>query len=181
VEAEGLSTNALATTSITLAELQKVAASQNIAFQRGDILFIRSGYGKAFSSLGNEEARSLVTQAAPPAIGVESAEATLEWIWETGFAAVAGDMPSFEAWPCQNTKYFMHEWLLAGWGMPIGELFDLERLAVECRRRRKWTFFFSSMPLNVSYGTRSISDPFTNSWEQVPGGVASPPNGIAIL
>lgn len=33
--------------------------------------------------------------------------------------------------------------------MPIGELFHLERLAVECAQRRKWTFFFSSMPLKV--------------------------------
>lgn len=44
----------------------------------------------------------------------------------------------------------MHEWLLSGWGMPIGEIFDLERLSVECRRLGKWSFFFSSMPLNVS-------------------------------
>jgi hypothetical protein len=57
----------------------------------------------------------------------------------------------------------MHEVFLAGWGMPIGEMFDLEALAVECRKRDRWTFFLCSEPLNVK------------------GGVASPPNAIAIL
>ena len=85
----------------------------------------------------------------PPSIGVQSSEEILRWFWDTGFAAVAGDMLAFEAWPCQNTRYWLHEWLLAGWGMPIGELFDLERLAEECRKFGKWTFFFSSVPLNV--------------------------------
>ena len=86
----------------------------------------------------------------PPAVGLESSEKTLRWIWETGFSAVAGDQPSFEAWPCQNPNYMLHEWLLAGWGMPIGEIFDLERLSEECRKRHRWSFFFSSMPLRVS-------------------------------
>lgn len=57
----------------------------------------------------------------------------------------------------------MHEVLLSGWGCPIGELFDLETLAVECRKRNKWSFFVCSEPLNVK------------------GGVGSPPNAIAIL
>lgn len=47
--------------------------------------------------------------------------------------------------------------------MPIGELWDLEALAAECQNQNKWTFLLTSAPLNV------------------PGGVASPPNAIAIL
>jgi len=60
-------------------------------------------------------------------------------------------------------EFHLHEVLLAGWGCPIGEMFDLERLAEECRKRDRWTFFLCSEPLNVK------------------GGVASPPNAIAIL
>ena len=58
-------------------------------------------------------------------------------------------MPSFEAWPCQNQEFWLHEWLLAGWGLPIGELFDLEKLGEECKKRGRWSFFFSSVPLKV--------------------------------
>lgn len=34
--------------------------------------------------------------------------------------------------------------------MPIGELFDLKPLSEECKKRGRWEFFFSSMPLKVS-------------------------------
>lgn len=56
-----------------------------------------------------------------------------------------------------------HEVFLAGWGMPIGELFDLRQLAAECERSKQWTFMFTSMVLNVE------------------GGIASPANAQAIL
>lgn len=128
----------------------KVAESQGTSFREGDILLVRSGWVKAYNGLSDSECQNLADKPSPPAIGVESSEKTLRWIWDTGFAAVAGDMPSFEAWPCQNTDYWLHEWLLAGWGMPIGELFDLERLSRECAKAKRYSFFFSSMPLHVS-------------------------------
>ncbi len=76
---------------------------------------------------------------------------------------MATDCPAFEALPFQSKEHWIHEWFLAGWGMPIGELFDLRRLATTCAELKKWTFWFSSVPLNV------------------PGGVASPPCGVAVL
>lgn len=57
----------------------------------------------------------------------------------------------------------LHEYLLPRWGMPIGEMFNLETLSEVCKAHNRWEFFFTSAPLNV------------------PGGVASPPNAIAIL
>jgi hypothetical protein len=42
-------------------------------------------------------------------------------------------------------------------------MFDLEALAETCREFNRWTFFLSSMPLNM------------------PGGVSSPPNALAIF
>lgn len=87
----------------------------------------------------------------------------LRWIWNS-FSAVAGDQPSFESWPAPpEAPYALHEVLLAGWGCPIGELFDLEKLAEHCKREGRWSFFVSSEPCNV------------------PGGVASPPNVLAIF
>jgi hypothetical protein len=91
------------------------------------------------------------------AIGVEAGEEMLRLIWESEFSAVAGDMPAFEALPFQSTTHWMHEWLLAGWGLPIGELFDLEKLAVECKPHNKWSFFFSSVPLKVSPVSISVN------------------------
>ncbi|CAI7576423.1 unnamed protein product [Penicillium bialowiezense] len=162
-EANNVQIDHFSTHVISASTLQEIAASQGTELKQGDILFIRSGWIRAFSQMSDEQAVALADIPSPPAIGLESSEQTLRWLWDTGFAAVAGDMPSMEAWPCQDPRFWLHEWLLAGWGMPIGELFDLERLGEECRRQGKWSFFFSSMPLKV------------------PGGVASPPNGVAIL
>jgi hypothetical protein len=47
------------------------------------------------------------------------------------------------------TGYHLHEHLLALWGVPIGEMLDLERLAGRCRDLGRWTFFFTSAPANV--------------------------------
>jgi hypothetical protein len=83
-------------------------------------------------------------------VGVEQSEDILKWIWEN-FSAVAGDQPAFECWPPQK-GWFLHEVLLAGWGCPIGELFDLEKLAEHCRKEKRWSFFISSEPCNVPGG-----------------------------
>jgi hypothetical protein len=148
-EAKGKPVNCFEAQSIPLDDLLEVAASQKTTFRPGDILFIRTGWTRAYEKLSQTECEQLANYAAPPVIGVKSSEAILRWIWESGFAAVAGDQPAFEAYPCQDSDFFLHEWLLAGWGLPIGELFDLERLGRECRQRGRYTFFFSSVPLKV--------------------------------
>jgi hypothetical protein len=146
---QGLKYDALTTHKIHLSDLKKVAEAQNVAFHPNDILFVRSGYINALSSLSKEDAKVYASKtAAMPAIGVESGEEILKWIWENQF--VAGDMIAFEALPFQSKDHWLHEWLLAGWGLPIGELFDLEALTAECKNLGKWSFFFSSVPLKVS-------------------------------
>ncbi|KAH7252910.1 hypothetical protein MRS44_015912 [Fusarium solani] len=162
-DAKNIEIKAFETNSITVSTLKEVASSQGTTFEEGDILFIRTGWTRAYDKLSDDECKTLADYKTPPAIGIESSEETLRWLWDQSFAAVAGDHPSMEAWPCQNQDFWLHEWLLAGWGMPIGELFDLEQLSQECQKRGRWSFFFSSMPLKV------------------PGGVASPPNGVAIF
>ncbi len=46
----------------------------------------------------------------------------------------------------------LHEVLLAGWGCPIGELFDLEKLAAHCEKEGRWSFFVTSKVCNVPAG-----------------------------
>lgn len=57
----------------------------------------------------------------------------------------------------------IHDTALGLWGTPLGELWDLEALAAECKKQKRWTFFVTSAPLNID------------------GGVASPPNALAVL
>ena len=77
----------------------------------------------------------------------------VRWLWEHQFSAVAGDAPSFERAPIRGAhadpNFNLHEWVLAGWGTPIGEMFDLEKLSEHCKASERYSFFLSSMPLKV--------------------------------
>lgn len=106
-------------------------------------------------------------------IGLDQSEPILRFIWEN-LSAIAGDQPSLECWPPpisplsassphssarreeQQGKYgrtwSLHEILLAGWGCPIGELFDLEKLAEYCEQKKRWSFFVSGEVCNVLGG-----------------------------
>lgn len=52
----------------------------------------------------------------------------------------------------------LHTAALAGWGMPIGELFDLEKLSDLCAREGKWSFFMTVCPLNVTGGIATVAN-----------------------
>ena len=130
---------------------------QNVTFRSGDILFIRSGFTAAYNALSPAEQLALSKRPRPEFMGVEPTEENLQWLWESQFAAVAGDAPAFERSPVGQGKdvndapppVTLHQWLLGGWGMPIGEMFDLEDLAEHCRKTGRWSFFLSSVPLKA--------------------------------
>jgi hypothetical protein len=52
---------------------------------------------------------------------------------------VAGHAPSFETWSSQES-YMLHEYMLALWGMPLSEMFDLEKSAKTCIGEREVEF-----------------------------------------
>ena len=154
---------------IPFTELRDAATWQGTpldAAQPGDMLVVRSGYLRQYAHMGDTRRATLDAHyetTKPANIGVEAGPDLLRFLWETQIAAVAGDSRSFEAWPCPDAEWQLHQWLLAGWGMPIGELWDLEALSRECARLGRWRFFLTSAPMNVR------------------GGVASPPNALAFL
>lgn len=125
---------------------------------------IRSGYVRRHNRATPEERKAGTYGWAGQAIGLASNETTVRWLYDRHFAAHVGDTVALEAWPPnENADFFVHEWSLVFWGAPIGELWDLEQLALECERHQRWTFFVTSAPLHV------------------PGGVGSPPGAIAIF
>ncbi|MCJ1285523.1 hypothetical protein MMC26_004863 [Xylographa opegraphella] len=152
---------------IRLHHLKGLVDEQGVIFRPGDVLFLRSGFTAAYNALPLLEQEALARRPTADFIGVESTIDVLRWLWENRFAAIAGDAPAFESSPVggpgSDPDTVLHQWLLGGWGMPIGELFDLERLAAHCKATGRYSFFLSSVPLKV------------------PGGVASPPNAVAIF
>lgn len=147
---------------ITVANLEAAAQSQGVKFEVGDILIVRSGWVKWYLEQSAEQREALVANLPYQAVGVAQGAETLRFLWNNHFAAVAGDAIAFEAYPGHPQNGFMHETILALWGMPIGEMFYLEALADECAADGRYEFFFTAAPLNKL------------------GGVASPPNALAI-
>lgn len=162
-ERKGISVDALTQHVVTLDDVYQIARECNITFQRGDIFFLRVGLTKTWDAMNEDQKATYSLQRLPKHAGLEQSERVLRFMWDNHFAAVASDAVSFEVFPPLKPEFDLHHHLLAGWGLPIGEMFDLEELARICQRLGRWTFFVSSSPLNCK------------------GGVSSPPNCMAIF
>jgi kynurenine formamidase len=145
---------------IGLDVLEATAAAQNVEFQAGDILLVRTGWAGWYETLDEDDQLSYAAGDVQP--GLVPGRAAAEWLWDRHVAAVAADNAAFEAMPVDFSGDTLHRWLIPGVGMPIGEYFWLDGLADACAADRRWTFLFTSAPLNVF------------------GGVGSPPNALAL-
>jgi len=146
-------------------------AAQGGDIKIGDMLFIRSGWKEAYDNKTDaDRAKAALRHGAGKDgedgqryAGVSQEDKILDWLHDCYFSSVAGDAPAFEAWPTHEGKfviqgvvrrrltrldYHLHEYILALWGMPLGEMLDLEKLAQTCREKSRWFFFFTSAPAN---------------------------------
>ncbi len=148
-------------------QLQAAADWQGLRFQTGDILLLRTGWVEWYSGLNEEQRTQLAQPGALQIAGLEQGEDSLRFLWDNHFAAIACDSPPFEALPPatpdkDDNPGMMHDTIIGLWGMPIGEMFRLDALAEACAADHRYEFFFTAAPLNKL------------------GGVASPPNALAI-
>lgn len=90
---------------------------------------------------------------------------TLPWFAEQGIAAVASDTWGVEVRPNELPDSFQpfHIPAIVYMGLLIGEMFDLEELAVACAEAGRHDFFFSAPPLAVT------------------GSAGGPPGPVAVL
>ena len=123
IEHESLNNHA-----ITLDQVRACVKAQQLELHKGDVLIIRTGFTKAYKLLNQAGREQWASQTPPRLGGVETSKEIAEWIWDTGFSAVASDGVAFESLPFKPEgepggleRYSLHEILLSGWGMPIGE------------------------------------------------------------
>jgi kynurenine formamidase len=160
-------------------ELAECLAAQGTELQEGDVLLMRTGWIGWYESL---DAAARTAMAAPDALatpGLRSGEHLAEVLWNLHIAAIGCDNPAVEVWPPgalldpareaevrsdrrQLHEIFTHTLLLPMLGLPLGEMWNLEALAADCAADGRYHFLFTSAPLNL------------------PNGVASPPNALAI-
>lgn len=153
--------DALEGRAVTAGELAEVAAAQGVELLPGDILCIRFGWHQSFGVLGPDEGARLMER--PRTTGLWAGPETAGFLWDQRVAAVVSDNPTVEVQPGDPSAGFLHHRLITMLGMPLGELFELDELAHACRAAGTWDFLFTAVPLNL------------------PGGVGSPANAVAVL
>jgi hypothetical protein len=120
---------------ITFSDLKAVAKHQGLDLRTvaeggdiriGDILLIRSGWTEAYANLTAVERMALADKpyfAGPDGefrfIGVDQTMEMEQWLHNSYFSLVAGDMPAFESWPPQG-PLSLHEKILSLWGVGLG-------------------------------------------------------------
>jgi len=147
----------------SLEELQAALDAQSVKLKPGTILLVRTGWLEAYqaSTAGEKEAMAPFDKIR--AAGVETSRRMVAWLWDNQVAAIATDSPGVESLPMDLAdENLLHYRALALLGLPLGELFVLAPLAEDCARDKRYEFMLVSAPLHVD------------------GGIASPPNAVAI-
>lgn len=147
--------------------LEEIARKEQIDFRAGDILLLRTGWLAWYKALDAESREKLRGTLHPDpgglrCAGLDAEQATAAWLWDHRIAAIAADNPAVEALPVEPRAGFQHRRLIALQGMPLGELWDLDELALDCAADGVYEFMLVSAPLYL------------------PGGVGSPANAYAI-
>jgi kynurenine formamidase len=162
-KAKGIPVNALDREVYTLAELKAVIEHQGSTLKPGTILLIRTGWMESYEALSAEEKRAMSSMEKMRSAGIEATREIVAWMWNNHVAAIGTDCPAVEAFPSDfSDERILHYRALPLLGLPLGELFVLAPLAEDCARDRRYEFMVVSAPLNVE------------------GGIASPPNAVAI-
>lgn len=132
---------------VTVQDLEQALARQKVAIQRGDVVFIHTGWGKLW---GKDNAKY---QGANPGIGTAAGE----WLARQGPVVIGGDSAPVEISPTPDPKLSLpvHQILLVVNGIHILENMKLDELAA----KRVYEFAFFLQPLKLQGATGSTVAP----------------------
>ncbi|KAL1962256.1 hypothetical protein VTN77DRAFT_9846 [Rasamsonia byssochlamydoides] len=132
------------TIEISVQDLAAVAVAQGTEFRHGVILLIRSGFVKWHNEASLQQRIKGTSQGTERA-GLVGNEEPVAWLWDHHLPRwVAMQMSSRLGRKKTRNVVSLHDNLISLFGMPLGEMFDLEGLAEVCKRHRRWSFFFTS-------------------------------------
>ncbi len=171
--AQGRAFDPVGSTEVSVAMLRETLDAAGVTPRSGDILLLRTGYVEAVQAdasvtglrhPGRDGSADALAeyQANMTGPGLEASEEMAEFLWDSGFVAIAADNPAVEAYPGRRPADWLHRRLIPFLGFALGEFFDFRALAADCWADGRFTCLVVSVPLNL------------------PGGVGSPGNAVAI-
>jgi kynurenine formamidase len=148
---------------ITLADLKGALEHQGTTLKPGTILLVRTGWMESYEQCTPEQKRPLTSFENVKAVRIEATREMAAWLWDQRVAAIGTDSPGVEPLPADfSDPGILHYRALPLLGLPLGELFVLAPLAEDCARDRRYEFMVVSAPMVLE------------------GGIATPPNAVAI-
>ena len=138
---------------ITPDDILGALAAQGTTLEPGDVLLMRTGWVGWYAALDMDTRTRISDRTQMAAPGLPPGEATARFLWDLHIAAIGADNPAVEIWPpgalldpkvvdeiredpSRMPETFVHTLLLPMLGLPLGEMWNLEGLADDCRVRR---------------------------------------------
>jgi hypothetical protein len=145
--------------------LEEIAAAQNVAFQPGDILLLRTGWLGWYLQLDRPAREALVGTIHPgegglACPGLDAHRETAAWLWDHQIVSVAADNIAVEALPVDAAVGFQHRRLIPLLGMALGEFWLLEDLAADCAADGVYECMLMAAPLNLPGGVGSTANAY---------------------
>ena len=133
-------------------DLMRIIETDRVDVQPGDILCVRTGFDRVLIGHAGNPPEGLSSKICAGLDG--SDERLLQWIDNSGIAAIAADNEGVELLPARKpgksgTHVPLHELCLVKLGIHLGELFYLSELADWLRQHKRTSFLLTAPPLRL--------------------------------
>lgn len=147
-------------------ELAAILQSDGITVERGDMLVLRTGFAELITEMAGQPDPDVLHNACSVLDGTD--EKLLQWITDSGIAAICADNYAVEAYPARDrpgkkSLLPLHHHCLFKLGLPLAELWYLKDLAQALHASGRNRFLLTAPPLRL------------------PGAVGSPVTPIATI
>lgn len=149
-------------TLIGAAELKQAMAAQKVEIETGDILVLRTAYAEAVVEMAGKPDAEVLHQYGAALDGTD--EALLQWITDSGIAAICADNYAVEAYPARErtgprAMLPLHHHCLFKLGLPLAELWYLKDLAQWLADNGRNRFMLTAPPLRLPHAVGSPVTP----------------------
>ncbi len=132
--------------------LMAVMDADGVEIEAGDMLVLRTGFAQVLLEMNREPSTEILDRSCAVLDGRD--EALLQWITDSGIAAIACDNYAVEAFPARaivgsGPALPLHQHCLFKLGLPLAELWYLEELAEWLRANGRNRFMLTAPPLRL--------------------------------
>jgi len=133
-------------------ELTEVMVADRIAVEPGDMLVLRTGFAESVVDMAGKPDAEALHNAGAVLDGAD--ERLLQWITDSGIAAICADNYAVEAYPARNqgdrkSLLPLHHHCLFKLGLPLAELWYLRDLALWLHDNDRNRFLLTAPPLRL--------------------------------